>query len=1411
MKEKPPYNGNVRHERLWTPVDPSGFLRICCVVCENDIHSQLVLNGNSGASVCISCNAGNAPRRNLDVVSTGETLQFSKGAVGICKRIVDAEVIGHTQSQRGNRKTDVRVIQAEDTSASANSGDKDASTIDHALSNGSTNGFQEKTSELGIKKTGTHPDLAKLQYWDGRKYVMPSVGNNYGDVLWNEHYGKDTSHQHIHEPPLIGNIAEQLKKLPLKRNDCDVCRRTSKLESDCASGRRIIDNNAPCIHSLGLKHAPMPLGLTSDIDIKGDGIHRSYYSQKSEYNPDCVNMDYIPRRQTTYENVSLYDGHPEIDELLTYRHEEVHGEAYMLCSSPRYNVERLKDSALPGAVRLEELDTALLHHVASRVPTKPGSAVDVVSAVNEVTKLQKADYEGQFGFDKCVSMTGKVVDPYASKTQLWQCPEEFKIPGYRNADTPRITIKSTTRDSVDDAFADETTSTLKSYTLSIDELYDVHGLDKRSEMLYKEQHEEEYYDTDMSLDELIAKYVVLRKKPDCPPTILRTLKHLICLKMGKDKLYIRNKTAISTSTDSGMPVDGMMRITLRKILDTVQVLHPVDGTDVDEPRRTLIEDDDASVYTYSSVSLSSYFSVHEDVHIPADDRTLAKTWELNYHDDVVEYYGVVTVIDENMSQIIPNNCATVYCELVGDKISVYNLRGSFVSAAGAVDKEPILTVHIDASFTCTPPKRKNKSTEAMLRLNGLNYTLRGVNSSETTSEDAGIFIKLVAEDIDISKWWAAITSRQKLKSYIDLLENEHKLHLYSSNLDLIHYPNLRKVDLSGLEFNSHLEKSILKSYINSPLIILDVSHRLLKDDDLADFCNIWDCFIHTLILSHNALHLANNMDQFVQFINKTKVQRLYLDGNELSSDGILKLPGLFTSGHLKYLSLRQCTLHDSIQQALSSINKILTVADRVIVDVREVEASDSTLHYLMKHPFSRLRVATSDAHLLFPEYKLENFMDVHSKEAIHSLGALYCGRLISAREGLLKIPFRRLRELCRPRDKQYVLAKKHAFFEYRPPYLVMYTLSKKKKSKGKPQPGSIAFIVFVTSCSIAHMNDLRWLHVIGNKPRLVNATWYKKNKDEIPNDTESNHEVRMLVRAYSDAATKRWFEVISRTIAGIVYVKHLRKHYGCFISKHILSFCSRYDASHLVLYDLPYDKELWIKFFASLNSQSMLRVMDFCNKKLTAQQLTFDQYLFAGLNLDRLDFSFNEINLTDASPLVFNALLPLVVCSVYNISDNPLGDCRMSADLFINVCLKGKAVKVCMNRCQLGDRFLKAVINAIHEPKESKSIPHLEILELEGNNFSNKILQDFVTVANEFFPSLVTIRIHGSIATPGLTEEQLNEHNIFTMDPCSNTEPAHGSFTRIKHVKKEKRTTREVINKLLELGVEEAIAKRYGV
>ncbi|GIX63425.1 uncharacterized protein BcabD6B2_28600 [Babesia caballi] len=632
----------------------------------------------------------------------------------------------------------------------------------------------------------------------------------------------------------------------------------------------------------------------------------------------------------------------------------------------------------------------------------------------------------------------------------------------------------------------------------------------------------------------------------------------------------------------------------------------------------------------------------------------------------------------------------------------------------------------------------------------------------------------------------AMRRRSKLLSFRTLLESEHRVSPHSTNLDFILYPNRREVNLAGLQFDPVLESRIVHGYVRKPVRSLDASHRQLSDAELGSFAAVWDFKLETVDLSWNMLTLHECGQAFVAFVHKTRVQRLYLDGNPLCAQAAELLPELFFGGALRYLSLRGCAVDEGVVRALKQLNQSMAASDRFTVDVRGASASDAVMGDLKSFPFNRVKVVTANEQLALPEKGLETFMDCHTMNEIARTGALYSGCLLPAQSNTAE----RIRfcGLCIPRKKTYRLGKDYVFFEYRAPYLIARDVGAARPRRGQERPPEV---LFLSSCEIALMNNLRWLQLKGTAPRAARGVAAGAGITRAG-------ERSLLVRAYSDGATRRWFELINRTLAGMRYVEYLRKHPGTVISKHILSFCRRPDASHLVLYELPYDREMWPRFFRCLNSQLAIKVMDFSNMRLTAEQLEFPRLLFGGLELDRLDFSFNHLALGAAGGDVFNGLLPPLKCALYNVSDNPLGDCARSAELFVAACTRAEARKVCFNRCGLGDCFLEQVLSGLSRGEESSGALRLQVVELEGNCFSSGRLQEFLGGMTAAFPSLEALRLHGSVDSPELSELRLAEHSVVSVEPCSATEPPFGGFVRKKLVQKPKRTTRESVERLVQ-------------
>ncbi|GBE61095.1 hypothetical protein, conserved [Babesia ovata] len=1384
MNRGPQSRGDIQYQRLWTPIDPSGLIRICCDVNEADTHSQLIVNHDPSTSLRVTSKHAALRTSHVDIVSTGERLRFPPASTRVCQKLVASELSSANGDRRGARGP-VRPIT------------DDGGAGEKAQESSNTDGNAVGVDEV-IDVQGS--DRSNRRYGGGSGRRRNRHGDEGDELL-------PCSTQDPYSPApdvdrLLDDMVTNLKRLPLVRNDCEQCARQCKLSDVADASQNPVDLSVPCAHALGLRHAPDVQGFYGSSRGPADNYMEIDASCGEPYSPGAKNRRLA--RLTTAAPRDLNDGEAatsddDVEHLLTYRQETVVGDAYNLDYSSEKDMSKLMESTKVVAPLLDALDMSLLRNVNARLRPRDGNEVDPASLLNDLTDIGGDNGGGDFNRDGLVALTGTVVDPHAYKQALWNCPSEYRVEGIQSTPSPVLTVRSNRQDISDD-LAFYTSDTFRS---SSDELEtgqsDRPGL--QPGMYVQESESEVYYDSDMSLEVLLAKYLLLRKRSDCEASVLKTLKHLICGRLNKERLYLWHRSGSKSSEKpSEMYGGNVMLQTLHRVLQTFDVTGSASLDTVEDAASTTGRKDDGrdtSVYTYSSISVSSYRSINESMFVPVNDREVEQSWILDLHKTFVEIYGVLTVEDENRSEVLPDDSDQLYCELIGDTLSMYPLRDMTVTSADMFESRPIIVMRIDDSFTCTPVTA-NRSGKYTIRINTRQYRMRGRRPSD---DEEGLFLKLSSGQYDIMRWFIALSTRPKVSSFLYLLENRHQMHLYNINLYFILYPNCREVDFSYLMFDADLERDVVKSYVRPPIRRLIMAHRSLSDADLPDLCSTWGFEIDTLDLSHNSLELRECGSQFVNYLKKARVRRLFLDGNPISAQAIEALSTLFIGSNLRHLSFRGCALDDCIVPVLRRSNNAMTIKDRLTVDARAVTGSESTQHFLKSYPLKRIKVATADQHLPHPELDVETFMDCHTVEQIGRLGILFSGRLLAAKPREVKFRFC---GLCRPRNVSYTFGSDYCFFEFRPPYLILRDVEENssKGARGSKAPSKPA-IYYVAGCDIALMNNLRWLQLKLNTPRAI-SLWRKSDlngdtKDDNGANDDSNKRGgrRILVRAYTDASTRRWFELMNRHMAGTHYVRYVRKHPKAVLSRHILSFCRRPDASHLVLYDLPYDRTLWSAFFRGINSLSCVRVLDFSNKKLTVENMDYPDLLYGDLHLHRLDFSFNRLDLRNAERTVFNGILPPVSVEVYNVSYNPLGDCDLSADLFVSACVRANAVKVCFNYCSLSDRFLDTVVKLLENIRVPEDDSRLEVVELEGNSFTSHHLQAFVEQMLLSLPSLDAIRLHGSVTSNELPDSIFNDKDLMTFERFSPTEPQFGRFIRKTYVLKPKKTTRESVAQLL--------------
>ncbi|CDR93749.1 hypothetical protein, conserved [Babesia bigemina] len=1386
MKKRSGSTRGIEYTPLWTPIDPSGLIRACCDFIEGDTHSQLILNNDPSTSLRVTSKHARLRGSHVDIVSTGERLRFSRASTRVCQKLVASELSAANGNRRGARGP-IRPITGD--------AEADEKTMQTSNLEGDSVGVEEDVDALD--GAGNHRRSAGGSR--SRSRLQRSHGDDGDEILPGG--AQDPYAPAPDVDRLLDDMVTNLKRLPLVRNECEQCARQCKLGEAADSSQQAVNVSVPCAHALGLRHAPNVQGFHGSARGPADDYMDIDASCGDPYVTGAKNRR-LARLTTSAPRDANDDADPptsddDVEHLLTYRQETVVGDAYNLEDASEKDVSKLMEGTKVVTPLLDSLDMSLLRNVNARLRPRNGDQVDPASLLNDLTDMRGGKGGGDFNRDGLVALTGTVVDPHAYKQALWNCPEEYRVEGIQSSASPIITVRSNRQDLSDD-LAFYTSDTLRS---SADEVDTAHSEEPglRAGLYAQERDSDVYYDSDMSLAELMAKYLVLRKRSDCEVSVLKTLKHLICKRLNKERLYLWHRSGSKSSdTPSEMYGSNVMMQTLHRILQTLDVTSSAIPEALEDAASTTGRKDDGrdtSVYTYSSISVSSYRSISESMFLPVNDREVEQSWILDLHKNLVEIYGVLTVEDENRSDLLPNDSDDLYCELIGDTLSMYPLREVTVTSADLFESKPIIVIRVDDSFTCTPVTATKSGTYAT-RINTRLYRAKSRRPSE---DDEGLFLTLSSSQYDMMRWFVALSTRPKVTSFLYLLENQRQMRVYNSNLYFILYPNCREIDFSYFMFDAELERQIVKSYVRLPIRRLILANRSLSDADLPQLLSIWNYDIDTLELSHNSLELRECGTQFVSFLKKAHVRRVFLDGNPISAQGIEALAAAFTNSHLRHLSLRGCALDDCIVPMLRRTNEAMSIRDRLTLDAREVTTSETTHHFLKTYPLKRVKIGTVDQHMAYPETDVEVFMDCHNLDQINKLGILFSGKLLAAKSTGTKFRFC---GLCKPRSVSYTFGNDYCFFEFRPPYLIIRepdsnAANNARRSNSQTRPS----MYFLAGCDIVLMNNLRWLQLKLNTPKGV--TLWRKCEFNLDIDDNTNDDInrkedrRILVRAYTDASTRRWFELLNRHMSGVYYVRYVRKHPKVSLSRHILSFCRRPDASHLVLYDLPYDRTLWASFFRGINSMSCLRVLDFSNKKLTAENMDYPELLYGDLKLDRLDFSFNRLDLRKAERTVFNGILPPLTVAVYNVSYNPLGDCDLSADLFVSACVRANAVKLCFNYCSLGDRFLDSVVKLLENIRVPDEDSRLEVVELEGNRFSSHCLQAFVEQMLLSLPSMDVIRLHGSVTANELPDSIFNDKDLMTLERFSPTEPRFGSFIRKTYLRKPKRTTRESVARLV--------------
>eukprot|EP00375_Theileria_parva_P001917 XP_764592.1 hypothetical protein [Theileria parva strain Muguga] len=288
--------------------------------------------------------------------------------------------------------------------------------------------------------------------------------------------------------------------------------------------------------------------------------------------------------------------------------------------------------------------------------------------------------------------------------------------------------------------------------------------------------ESKLLDGEMDLNFMIERYVELRKL-DYPEDILRALKHLICERLNRPKLYYKGSK--SDQIDKETP-----EYIFNNIIKTVNVVDvfKTEGKCVDE---------ESTMYTYSSLSLSSYDSVFENLNFDVSFNDFFCQKIDSVHKNTVDLYGWLTVSEEK-SRILSNK--VLYCELVGGSLSLFS--PSTRESNDSFNSYKLLkTVKLDEFSTITR-KKDSKQNKIFIRLSGtLDPITDASNKSNKTKTGDKIILKLEADtQNELQNWYIFLFSRSRIRSFLTILE-DHKVTPLNNTLFFLLYPKRRVRDI----------------------------------------------------------------------------------------------------------------------------------------------------------------------------------------------------------------------------------------------------------------------------------------------------------------------------------------------------------------------------------------------------------------------------------------------------------------------------------------------------------------------------------------------------------------------------------------------------------------------------------------
>ncbi|UKK02383.2 hypothetical protein MACK_001742 [Theileria orientalis] len=1127
---------------------------------------------------------------------------------------------------------------------------------------------------------------------------------------------------------LFGSLKEKLVGLGLRDHPCELCSKEghkSLFDDDKVILYQDSQGNVfvePCKHT-ALKNIPVPRPLSESLDGKNTGVVGKENETESYKLTHRVDSDDMQLSSESAKTVRFNIEDANVDHLLTYkmRVPKLKREEPVEVPDVREFVENQKN--------LNDLS-----------PIKTNTLREVLLKIAEMKHLLLHDTaETPFNSNDLTALpiiSLKDADVDYKKLNQWKYPSCFlkEMNNYQK-------LPSTRKEVATEVVKEEDTSLMEI---------------------------QEYFRNDTSVEVMMEKYVQLRKS-ECSKEALKALKHLICLKLNKQKLYYK-----------GQELRVLDEETQESLFD--KVLTNINRTDQLEDSDLVRED--SSLYTYSSLSLSSYESIPELLSFAINDNDFFNDDPDSIHFNTLDAYGWLTVSDE---EVRSQQNKILYCELVGSNFSLYpaSYKSSYKSISS---QKPLLTIHLDDHFSLVR-KKDPKKNRLCLKLHGslIPTNQAKIPTSRHSKEqvwknNGNVSLRLEADtQNELMNWFTFLVSRSRVRSFFTLL-SDYKVAPLNNTIFFLLYPKRKELVFNRLSYDPGCEEEIYLKFIKQPFHYVDFSMRNMDDKHLLHHMTNWTQPVFSISFSLNNIQFAFDPQLLVDYVNRNSIQKLFLDNNPLDEESMSSvISALASKTRISYVSFRGCQVYDSLITTLKKTNKS-SDSGKLVIDFRQCDFSVDFHSFATGYPFNNFQIVVQNSHEFVQECEMDYFMDTKDLSEISMIGSIISGRLLST-QWRVRRAFRW--PLCKQKNEEPV----DVYFEYNAPYLIWhnwcprnkrFSMLKKDISTEESSKLTETQAVFIKDVKKVTKEESEWLVIQGKIPDKFKT----KGKD-----------MKIVLKGYTDATTKRWYEIIRRWVAGILYVDYLQSHPATIACKHILSFCSRVDTPELIMNGFPAERKFLMRFLSYVSEQTSLRVLNFSNMSLDSTKLQFERCVMRDLSLHKIDWSFNSITFDDddgekENLWLLNALLPKVTVDHYDISHNPLGD-RVSSSKFFFRTLNMKPERLSLNYCGLSTVFLRKLTAALS--KVERTFESLRIVELEGNNFEYEDTVKFVEVLVARFPNVVDLRLFESI--PGDRTQDLIDFNpICNFERASKFKPEVGDFTVSKRVKKSKNTTRQMFS-----------------